>query len=95
LIDALVARGWVTRTPDPLDRRRATLELTPEGERARRLARRRTRERLTEVLRHGERAASGVDVAAVAAWLEDALQRYDEERLGADEPARGARAGAG
>jgi DNA-binding MarR family transcriptional regulator len=82
LIDGLVARGWVTRTPDPRDRRRAVLSLTAAGERAGRAARRRTRERLSEVLRHGERGPSGVDVAAVALWLEDALRSYDHHRLG-------------
>ena len=82
LIDALVARGWVIRTPDPSDRRRADLRLTPTGERARRAARRRTRARLREVLGHGAAASSGVDVAAVAIWLDGALRRYDRHRLG-------------
>jgi DNA-binding MarR family transcriptional regulator len=80
LIDGLVARGWVTRTPDPRDRRRADLGLTPAGERARLAARRRTHERLREVLDHGPRGRTGVDVAAVAVWLEDALRRYDQHR---------------
>ncbi len=30
-VDALVNRGLVTRRPDPADRRRVQLELTPEG----------------------------------------------------------------
>jgi DNA-binding MarR family transcriptional regulator len=90
LIDGLVARGWVTRTPDPRDRRRTILGLTAAGERARRAARRRTRERLSEVLNHGQRASSGVDVAAVAVWLEDALRRYDEHRLGLGAPTKSA-----
>ncbi len=82
LIDALVARGWVTRSPDPEDRRRMILELTTAGERARRAARRRTRERLREVLHHGgESSDAGVDVAAVAAWLDEALRRYDRHRV--------------
>ena len=82
LIDALVARGWVTRSPDRADRRRMILELTPAGERARRAARRRTRERLREVLHQGgESSDAGVDVAAVAAWLDEALRRYDLQRL--------------
>ena len=85
LIDGLVARGWVTRTPDPADRRRVRLDLTPAGDRALHAARQRTRERLTEVLRHGAQGPSGVDVAAVAVWLEEALRRYDRHRLGAQE----------
>jgi DNA-binding MarR family transcriptional regulator len=93
LIDSLVARGWVRRTPDPEDRRRTDLGLTPEGERARRLARRRTRERLGEVLGHAEGGSSGVDVAAVAAWLDDALRRYDFERLNAGGAPRRGRPG--
>lgn len=36
LVQALVDRGWLTRTPDPNDRRQQLLEVTPEGaERAR------------------------------------------------------------
>ncbi|MBN1563765.1 MAG: MarR family transcriptional regulator [Anaerolineae bacterium] len=31
LVQGLVERGWVTRTPDPNDRRQALLEVTPEG----------------------------------------------------------------
>jgi DNA-binding MarR family transcriptional regulator len=89
LIDGLVDRGWVTRTADPDDRRRTNLDLTPAGERARRAARRRTRERLSEVLRHGESGPSGVDVAAVALWLEHALRRYDRHRLGLGTPTGG------
>lgn len=31
LVDGLVARGWVTRGPDPVDRRRVSHQLTPAG----------------------------------------------------------------
>ena len=31
LVQALVERGWIVRTPDPADRRQSLLELTPEG----------------------------------------------------------------
>jgi len=31
LVQALVDRGWLTRTPDPNDRRQSLLEVTPEG----------------------------------------------------------------
>ncbi len=89
LIDGLVARGWATRSPDPDDRRRTVLSLTRAGERARVAARRRTRQRLSEVLGQGERAVSGVDVAAVARWLDDALRSYDRHRLGQTAPGGG------
>ncbi len=32
LVDTLVLRGYVERTPDPVDRRRVTVTLTPRGE---------------------------------------------------------------
>lgn len=31
LVQNLVERGWITRTPDPKDRRQSLLQLTPEG----------------------------------------------------------------
>jgi DNA-binding MarR family transcriptional regulator len=31
LVQSLVARGWLNRTPDPSDRRQSILELTDEG----------------------------------------------------------------
>lgn len=31
LVQGLVERGWVTRVPDPNDRRQSLLEVTPEG----------------------------------------------------------------
>ncbi len=31
LVQALVDRGWLTRTPDPDDRRQSLLQVTPEG----------------------------------------------------------------
>jgi DNA-binding MarR family transcriptional regulator len=33
LIQSLVERGWVMRTPDPTDRRQSLLQLTDEGRR--------------------------------------------------------------
>jgi hypothetical protein len=33
------------------------------------------------VLRHGPDDGSEIDVGMVAAWLGDAVRRYDEERL--------------
>jgi DNA-binding MarR family transcriptional regulator len=82
LIDALVQRGWVTRGPEASDRRRIRLELTPAGERALRAGRHRTGDRLRDVLRHGDSDETTTNVAAVAIWLEQAVRRYDDHRLG-------------
>jgi DNA-binding MarR family transcriptional regulator len=82
LIDALQGRGWVTREPDPDDRRRVRLALTVAGRRAMRAARGQAGRRLRDVLSRG--AAGGdvdIDVGMVAGWLGDAVRRYDEERL--------------
>ena len=81
LIDGLVSRRWVTRSPEPEDRRRIRLDLTPEGEAALEAGRNKTGERLREVLRHGESGEKTTEVAAVAAWLEQAVRRYDSQRL--------------
>jgi len=82
LIDGLVRRGWLTRHPEPEDRRRVRLSLTPGGRDAMAAGQRRAGERLREVLRHGDSTGRAIDVGAVAAWLEGAVQRYDEDRLG-------------
>jgi DNA-binding MarR family transcriptional regulator len=81
LIDALAQRGWVTRTPEPADRRRVRLELTPAGHQALGHGRSRAGGRLREVLRHGDSGESTTDVESVAAWLDAAVRRYDEARL--------------
>jgi DNA-binding MarR family transcriptional regulator len=82
LIEALVQRSWLSRRGDPSDRRRVRLELTAAGKRALAAGRRRTGDRLREVLRHGDTAEESIDIAAVAAWLERAVRHYDDERLG-------------
>ena len=82
LIDALVRRGWVTRRREAGDRRRVRLELTPAGELALEAGQERAGDRLREVLRHGDTGEATTDVAAVAAWLDQAVRRYDDERLG-------------
>ena len=81
IIEALVRRNWITRSEEPADRRRIRLELTPAGRSALAAGRSRTGGRLREVLRHGDSDQS-IDIAAVAAWLEQAVSRYDDERLG-------------
>jgi hypothetical protein len=52
------------------------------GEGALAAGRRRTADRLREVLRHGDSEEATTDVATVAAWLEQAVRRYDADRLG-------------
>ncbi|MGH9123843.1 MAG: MarR family transcriptional regulator, partial [Acidimicrobiales bacterium] len=80
LIAGLVTRNWVTRSAEPGDRRRVRLELTPAGEAALEAGRAKTGERLREVLRHGESGETTTEVAAVAAWLDLAIRRYDSQR---------------
>ena len=82
IIEALVQRRWLSRRPDPSDRRRVRLELTTAGRRALAAGRRRTNDRLREVLRHGDTGEESIDIAAVAAWLERAVRHYDDQRLG-------------
>jgi DNA-binding MarR family transcriptional regulator len=86
LIEALVTRGWVSRRPEAGDRRRVRLELTAAGRRAMAAGRARAGDRLRDVLRHGDAGGEAIDVAAVAAWLERAVRRYDDERLGRTTP---------
>ncbi len=82
VIDALVRRRWLSRRPEPDDRRRIRLELTAAGRRALAAGRQRAGDGLREVLRHGDADDEAIDVAAVAAWLERAVRRYDDARLG-------------
>jgi DNA-binding MarR family transcriptional regulator len=84
-IDALVRRGWLTRRPEPGDRRRVRLELTPDGRQALRAGRKRAGDRLRTVLRHGASDGATIDVTAVAAWLAETMRRYDDHRLGGTE----------
>jgi DNA-binding MarR family transcriptional regulator len=86
LIEGLARRGWVSRRPEPGDRRRIRLELTAAGRRALDAGRLRTGDRLRDVLRHGGSDEASIDVAAVAAWLERAVRGYDDERLGRTPP---------
>jgi DNA-binding MarR family transcriptional regulator len=82
LIDGLTQRGWLTRHAETGDRRRVRLELTPAGEQALAAGRQRTAAALRQVLRHGDSGEATTDIAAVAAWLEQAVRRYDDDRLG-------------
>jgi len=86
LIESLAERRWVSRRAEPVDRRKIRLELTASGKRALTAGRRRTGERLREVLRHGDIDEETIDIAAVAVWLERAVRRYDVQRLGGGSP---------
>jgi len=57
------------------------LALTAPGRQALRAAQRQASRRLRDVLRHGPDDGSEIDVGMVAAWLGDAVRRYDDERL--------------
>jgi DNA-binding MarR family transcriptional regulator len=50
LMQSLVARGWVTRTPDPSDRRQSILQLTDEGRANYERVQKRMQEQLTAYL---------------------------------------------
>jgi DNA-binding MarR family transcriptional regulator len=50
LVQALVGRGWVTRTPDPSDRRQSILQLTDEGRAKYNRVQERMQEQLTTYL---------------------------------------------
>ncbi len=81
LIDALEERQWVTRGPEPGDRRRVRLALPAAGRQVLRAAQRQASRRLRDVLRHGPDDRGEIDVGIVATWLGDAVRRYDDERL--------------
>jgi DNA-binding MarR family transcriptional regulator len=82
LIESLAQRRWVSRRPEAADRRKVRLELTASGQRALAAGRHRTGEGLRQVLRHGDLSEESIDIAAVAAWLDGAIRRYDDQRLG-------------
>lgn len=50
LIQGLVERGWIVRTPDPTDRRQSLLEVTPEGQERAQLAQELITDTIAEVL---------------------------------------------
>lgn len=74
ILDVLVERGWVVRRPDPLDRRRTNVELTPAGRSVLRRGRRLTTRRIEEIL--GERGATA-ELAAAVQSLVRAVNDYD------------------
>ena len=70
LVDALVERGLVQRAPDPADRRRWAVSLTPEG-------RERTERLLGHTVAERERVFAGLSEAELAAFA-TALDRIDD-----------------
>jgi DNA-binding MarR family transcriptional regulator len=74
ILDILVERGWVTREPDRVDRRRIQVELTAPGRQALRRGRQLTVRRMTDILGHG-RTAPGLH--ASVKLLVGAVDRYD------------------
>jgi len=69
LLDTLVARSYVERAPDPADRRRIVVSLTPRGEEAAAIAAQamsRVDEQLDRTLSSEQRRALRVGLAALA-----------------------------
>jgi DNA-binding MarR family transcriptional regulator len=80
LVQGLVERGWVTRVPDLEDRRRALLEVTPEGLARARLAKEHLSRYLTTFL--GELGPE--EIVAGEIFL-PALRRILQEHMLADD----------
>lgn len=78
-VDALVDRGYLSRSPVPGDRRATHLAVTPAGRRALRAAEVSMVERLERVLERGGRRHQ---VLAALAVLGEALDDLMAERLG-------------
>lgn len=89
LIDGLVRRGWVERTPDREDRRRYRLELTQAGHSSMAAGRAQAQRQLREVLRCGPTPPPGtpIDIVGAMAWLERAVHEFD--RPGSSPPPPG------
>jgi len=84
ILDAAFDHGWVVRRPDPDDRRRIFVDLTPEGRSALRRGRRFVRKRMAVILQ--EYGGPADELAAVVTRLGTAVSDYDS---------RGAPQGAG
>ncbi len=80
LVQGLVERGWVTRVPDPNDRRRSLLEVTPEGLARAQLAKEQLSHHLTMLLDGLEPE----EIAAGQAFL-PALRRVLRSHMMADD----------
>jgi DNA-binding MarR family transcriptional regulator len=81
VIDGLSARGYVDRRPDPDDRRRLTLLLTPAGKKALRAAEAAVAARLGEIGSYLEDPARAAEaLAAIEVW-NHALDNFRETRV--------------
>jgi len=89
LLDGLVARGLVVREPDPLDRRRLTLLLTPAGREVLAGADEAAEARLAEIAGYLDEPAPARAsmTGALGAW-QRALDRSRDERAQADGAAK-------
>jgi long-chain acyl-CoA synthetase len=94
VVDGLVARELVTRSPDPTDRRRLTLELTPAGHELLRDADAAATERLVGLAALAGPATDGdADdgdelVASLERWHRALDAFRAAERAGSDQPVR-------
>jgi DNA-binding MarR family transcriptional regulator len=90
LVQGLVERGWVTRIPDPNDRRRSLLEVTPEGKAHARLAKEQSSRHLAtslDGLEPEEIAAGEVFLAALRRILREYMIATDASKDSeSDEP---------
>ncbi len=83
LVQTLVTRGWVTRIPDPNDRRQSLLHLTDDGRREYERAEGQMVERLSEMLGHlseDDQALIRRAMTLLHDVLVDEVQEEDEER---------------
>jgi len=85
ILDAAFDHGWVARNPDPDDRRRVYVDLTPEGRSALQRGRRFTRKRMATILQ--EYGGPTEELAAVVALLGAAVNDYDPASRGAPQGA--------
>ncbi|MBX3063572.1 MAG: MarR family transcriptional regulator [Anaerolineae bacterium] len=76
LVQSMVERGWLTRVPDPNDRRQSLLQVTPEGAARAQVA----QEHLTEVIAGLLQGLSEEELASAAVFI-PALQRLAQERM--------------
>lgn len=76
LVQALVERGWLVRTPDPDDRRRSFVEVTPEGVRRAE----ETHQQMTEMIAEILEGLSDEELAAASVFL-PGLRRISAELM--------------
>ena len=80
VVDGLVARELVERLPDPVDRRRLTLQLTPAGVQALRAAEKAVDARLGAVAEYLEDPSSAAAAIEALQQWNHALDAFREEK---------------